>query len=130
MHLVIVTSGYYGPSGALTNARELANHLSDRGQMITILAPDVNPPQDNELLRFVRILDIPMIAQNLFYFSSLCRVHRHRPIEIIQTNDRIAFLTVYPFERLYGVPTVFSMQASIFNGMRSVDYSWLTTQNY
>ncbi|MDY6854432.1 MAG: glycosyltransferase family 4 protein [Thermodesulfobacteriota bacterium] len=128
MHIAIVTGGYYGLSGSFTNARELAIHLAGKGHIVTILSPDVAPEQNNKHMYFIRIQDIPLIPQNIFYFSSLLQVHRQHPIDIIQVYDSIAFLSVYPFAQYYSIPTVFSMQASIFSEGRSVDYSWLTAQ--
>jgi len=128
MHIAIVAGGYSGLSGAFTNARELAEQLAARGEAVTVLAPDVPAAHGTEHLRFVRIRDRPLVPQNLFYFTALERAHRRRRIDVVHTYDSIAFLAVCPFARLHKVPTVFSVQASIFSQGRAVDYSWLTTQ--
>ena len=90
MHIAIVTGGYYGLSGAFTNARELAVQLAARGHRVTVLAPDVHPTQGSEDLHFAHIRDIPLIPQGLFYLAALCGVHAQQPIEVIQAyTERI-----------------------------------------
>jgi glycosyltransferase involved in cell wall biosynthesis len=130
MHIAIVTSGYYGLSGAFTNARELSTYLSKNGHDVTVLSPDVQPEQNIGQLYFVRIRDLPFVPQNLFYFTTLRRMHQERSIDVILIYDSIAFISVYFFACRNRIPTVFSVQASIFSQGRNANYSFLATQVY
>lgn len=130
MHIAIVTGGYYGLSGSFTNARELSIYLSKNGQEVTVLSPDVKPEPRTDQLYFVRIRDLPFIPQNIFYFTALRQIHRERPIDVILIYDSIAFFPTYFFAHFNRIPTVFSVQASIFSQGRNINYSFLDTQVY
>lgn len=130
MHIAIVTGGYYGLSGSFTNARELSIYLSKNGKDVTVLSPDVKPEQSIDHLFFHSIRDLRFIPQNIFYFTALCQVHREKPINVILIYDSIAFFPAYFFAHFNRIPTVFSVQASIFSQGRNINYNFFATQVY
>ena len=123
LRIAMVVGSYHGLSGACTHVQDLCKHLAQRGVSSTVLAPDVHPEESSEGIAFVRVRDYPLVPQLPFYFTALAGLCRRRQVDVIHSQGSVEFLAALAAARMFDVPTVLTVQGSIFARDRHLDYS-------
>ena len=127
MHIALVVDQYYGKTGVGVHVRDLSKMLPSRDVSVTVLGSDVESKAVNSLQKFVNIKNFRFVPQMFFIFFALIRLHKEKKIDAIYCIDSVGFLGVWPFRKIYKVPVVFMVVASIFSKGRGTDYSWFET---
>ena len=130
MHIGIVTSGYWGPSGVYTNVRDLCRYLSINKIDVTVFSPDVASDRCDEHIRFMRIADVKFIPQIIFYVFAIFKTFLRKRIDVVNCHDSIAFVGIYHVCKLLKIKCIFTVQGSIYSKNRTMDYSGMESAIY